>query len=146
MLADPYVLFSDPYENRTHLSSVRGWRPPDRRTGRVCSSNSFPVARAVAKCANTKVGHRSGMDARIGRFAAVPIRVPCQRSFVCVDVLASWLTANTWLRSTSTTATFRPSLTIHPLDHMQSVVERLFSAVGQSNRELLVGFHRFSSK
>ena len=37
MHADPCLcfLFSDPYENRTHLSSVRGWRPTDRRTGRV---------------------------------------------------------------------------------------------------------------
>ncbi len=37
MHADPCLcyLFSDPYENRTHLSSVRDWRPTDRRTGRV---------------------------------------------------------------------------------------------------------------
>ncbi len=61
-------------------------------------------------------------------------------------LFASRLTANTWLRSTSTTATFRPSLTIHPLDHGRCVVERLFSAIGQSNRELIVGSHRSYSK
>ena len=68
------VLFSDPYENRTHLSSVRGWRPTDRRTGRGCSSNSLPVARAVAKCANTKVGHTR--EAWVGRRCADSRTVP----------------------------------------------------------------------
>ena len=75
-------------------------------------------------------------------FAAVPIRVPCQRSFGCIRLLASRLTANTWLRLTSTTAIFQPTLAVHPLDHGRGVVERLFSAIGQSNRELFVGFHR----
>ena len=56
MLADPCIcLVSDPYENRTHLSSVRDWRPTDRRTGRVVPPFQFQVARAGVEPANTKV-------------------------------------------------------------------------------------------
>ncbi len=53
---------------------------------------------------------------------------------------------NALRRSTSTAAVFQSTLTVYPLNHGRGIVERLFSAIGQSNRELFVGFHRSYSK
>ena len=53
---------------------------------------------------------------------------------------------NALRRSTSTAAVFQSTLTVHPLNHGRGIVECLFSAIGQPNRELFVGFHRSYSK
>ena len=144
MLADPYVssLFSDPYENRTHLSSR-----PTLRVG--ARPGVLPIdERAVLflqVLSSSTGGSRTRKHEGLS-FAAVPIRVPCQKElclcwFACVEV-----DDDAWRRSTSTAAVFQPTLTVHPLNHGRGVVERLFSAIGQSNRELFVGFHRPYSK
>ena len=105
----------------------------------------FSPVGVVSSTGGIRTRSREGLS-----FAAVPIRVPCQRCFavrILFLFLASpRLTLKSRLRTPSTATVFEPALGVHPLGHCGRFVEGPFPAVGKSDGEFLFCFHRVVSE